>query len=107
MPNVTFSWLTLRCTRSVTSIISLRVPVRTDSVFSGRWCIRSSWATAHRGAPRCAVAQEDRMHHLPLKTESVRTGTRNEMIDVTDRVQRSVSQENVTFGMAIVYVPHT
>jgi secondary thiamine-phosphate synthase enzyme len=47
------------------------------------------------------------MQSLPLHTESVRTSQRNQMIDVTDRVERLVHSGNTRDGMAIVYVPHT
>jgi secondary thiamine-phosphate synthase enzyme len=32
---------------------------------------------------------------------------RNEMIDITNAVQRAVDEENITDGVAVVYVPHT
>jgi secondary thiamine-phosphate synthase enzyme len=47
------------------------------------------------------------MASFPPVTERLRTRTRSEMLDVTDRVQRIVSSHRVTAGMAIVYVPHT
>ena len=47
------------------------------------------------------------MRSFPLNTESVRTYSRNEMIEVTDRVEMIVKAAKVTDGMAIVYVPHT
>lgn len=47
------------------------------------------------------------MRSIPLHTETVRTRGRSEMIDVTDRVRRVVTEQNVTDGMVIVYVPHT
>ena len=39
--------------------------------------------------------------------QSVRTRSRSEMIDVTDRVQQVVGEQGVTDGYVIVYVPHT
>lgn len=42
-----------------------------------------------------------------LETRTVRTSTRNELIDVTDRVREVVAQRNLEDGMVIVYVPHT
>lgn len=47
------------------------------------------------------------MRSLPLHTESVRTRTRSEMIDVTDRVRQVVAREQIAEGFVIVYVPHT
>lgn len=42
-----------------------------------------------------------------LEIETVRTASRNEMIDVTDQVAAIVSRLGVKEGMAIVSVPHT
>ncbi len=47
------------------------------------------------------------MEAVPLETVAVRTSTRNEMIEVTDRVERVVRSHNVIVGMVVVYVPHT
>jgi secondary thiamine-phosphate synthase enzyme len=47
------------------------------------------------------------MQTVPLQTVPVRTTTRNEMLDVTDRVAKLVRSQNMLEGMAIVYVPHT
>lgn len=47
------------------------------------------------------------MRSFPLNTESVRTYSRNEMIEVTDRVEMIVKAAKVTDGMVVVYVPHT
>ena len=47
------------------------------------------------------------MKSAPLKTLTVRTSSRNEMIDVTDRIAELVRQQKVADGMVIVYVPHT
>lgn len=43
----------------------------------------------------------------PLHTETVKTASRSQMIDVTDRVQRVATSAQVQDGMAIVFVPHT
>ncbi len=42
-----------------------------------------------------------------LETQTVRTASRNEMVDVTDRLHELVRRRNVVDGMLIVYVPHT
>src|SRR5687768_17889630 len=47
------------------------------------------------------------MQTLPLQTLSVRTATRSEMLDVTDRLAKFVRSNNMLEGMLIVYVPHT
>src|SRR5688572_30002552 len=47
------------------------------------------------------------MQTLPLQTLSVRTTTRGEMLDVTDRLAKFVRSNNMLEGMLIVYVPHT
>jgi secondary thiamine-phosphate synthase enzyme len=47
------------------------------------------------------------MHNLPIATETIKTTGRDQMIEVTDRVQRLVSQNNVQNGLVIVAVPHT
>lgn len=47
------------------------------------------------------------MRPLALHTETVRTRSRSQMIDVTDRLVRLIASEQVREGMAIVYVPHT
>ena len=47
------------------------------------------------------------MTSLRLHTESVRTTQRNQMIDVTDRVERLVRAGRIADGIAIVFVPHT
>lgn len=47
------------------------------------------------------------MRTIPLFTRTVKTHSRDEMIDITARVQQLVSQENVTSGVVIVHVPHT
>ncbi len=47
------------------------------------------------------------MQTLPLQTLSVRTTSRGEMLDVTDRLAKLVRSNNLLEGMLIVYVPHT
>lgn len=47
------------------------------------------------------------MQSFPLHGESIRTEKRNQMIDITDRVERVLRAANVADGMAIVFVPHT
>ncbi len=42
-----------------------------------------------------------------LKTETVKTSDRVEMIDITALIQQTVSQFGVKSGIGIVYVPHT
>ena len=42
-----------------------------------------------------------------MKAFSVKTGRRNEMIDITDPIAKCVSQSNVQDGVVIAYVPHT
>jgi secondary thiamine-phosphate synthase enzyme len=47
------------------------------------------------------------MRALSPHTETVSTSTRNEMLDVTARLQRYVKTLSITQGMLIVHVPHT
>ncbi len=47
------------------------------------------------------------MSPLPLRIEKVKTKSRSEMIDVTDRIEQALAEETVQDGMVIVYVPHT
>lgn len=42
-----------------------------------------------------------------LKTETVETSTRVQMVDVTERVRKLMLANNVLDGMVIVIVPHT
>jgi secondary thiamine-phosphate synthase enzyme len=42
-----------------------------------------------------------------LHTHTLRTKTRNEMIDVTDTVSDLLREDGIVDGLAIVYVPHT
>src|SRR3954451_2523547 len=39
--------------------------------------------------------------------QTVNTKQRSQMLDLTDSVERTVRQKNVTDGFVIVYVPHT
>ena len=41
------------------------------------------------------------------KTIDVRTGSRDEMVDITAEVASAVGESGVAEGMATVYVPHT
>jgi secondary thiamine-phosphate synthase enzyme len=47
------------------------------------------------------------MYNFPIVTESLNSTSRNQMIEITDRVQRLISQNKVQEGLVIVYVPHT
>ena len=47
------------------------------------------------------------MQAVPLQTLSVRTTTRNEMVDVTDRLRRLIGSYNLIEAMMVVYCPHT
>lgn len=40
-------------------------------------------------------------------TESVKTGSRKDMIDVTGLIKKAVSDAGVSEGVAVAYVPHT
>ena len=42
-----------------------------------------------------------------LESFTVRTRSRNELIDITSEVQRIVSKSGVDEGICVVYVPHT
>ena len=47
------------------------------------------------------------MQTHPLSKHAVKTSRRSEIVDVTDALRRIVQRNNVTEGMAIVYIPHT
>lgn len=47
------------------------------------------------------------MQNFPIETLSLETRARDQMLEVTEYVQRLVRQNNVQNGMAIVCVPHT
>jgi len=47
------------------------------------------------------------MQTHPLAKHAVKTSCRSEIVDITDDVRRIVRRNNVTEGMAIVYIPHT
>ncbi|HWE93401.1 MAG TPA: secondary thiamine-phosphate synthase enzyme YjbQ [Tepidisphaeraceae bacterium] len=47
------------------------------------------------------------MQSLPPHTEAVRTTQRNQMINITDRIERLVRSANIRDGMALIFVPHT
>ena len=42
-----------------------------------------------------------------IETLSVRTSSRNELVDVTDRLRKTVAARKIEAGILIVYVPHT
>lgn len=47
------------------------------------------------------------MRAIPSQSQSLRTHSRGEMIDVTDLVGKLAAEKGVRDGFAIVYVPHT
>lgn len=47
------------------------------------------------------------MKNVPPITESVRTGSRSQMLDITDVVQHQVAHHQIRSGLAIVCIPHT
>jgi secondary thiamine-phosphate synthase enzyme len=47
------------------------------------------------------------MEPQPLARFNVQTSSRNELVEVTDRLQKVVFSNNINQGMLIVYVPHT
>jgi secondary thiamine-phosphate synthase enzyme len=47
------------------------------------------------------------MRNLPIITLPLQTKSRNQMLEITDPVQRLVAQHQVQNGIAIVCVPHT
>ena len=47
------------------------------------------------------------MQPLRLQTLAVQTSSRNELVEVTDRLRKIVSSFRILEGMLIVYVPHT
>ena len=42
-----------------------------------------------------------------IKTCDIRTGSRQEMIDITSLIEKAVSEAGVVDGIAICFVPHT
>ncbi len=42
-----------------------------------------------------------------LETITIRTRTRNELLDITHEVQKIVQKSSVKEGICVVYVPHT
>jgi len=44
---------------------------------------------------------------VPMTTLTVETRTRNEFVEITDRVREVVKQAGVTAGAIVVYCPHT
>ena len=47
------------------------------------------------------------MQPLRLQTLAVQTSSRNELVEVTDRLRKVVSSFRILEGMLVVYVPHT
>ena len=47
------------------------------------------------------------MKNRPMIRDTISTSSRNEMMDITRRVQQLVSEAEIRSGMVIVYVPHT
>jgi secondary thiamine-phosphate synthase enzyme len=41
------------------------------------------------------------------KTLTIRTGTHNEMLDITERVQKVLVESGVNSGQCVVYTPHS
>jgi secondary thiamine-phosphate synthase enzyme len=44
---------------------------------------------------------------MPMQAQTISTSSRNQMIDLTDRLRKLVTQAKINDGMLIVYVPHT
>jgi secondary thiamine-phosphate synthase enzyme len=42
-----------------------------------------------------------------MVTLTVRSSKREEMLDITDQVQKALEQSGIVDGMCVVYVPHT
>ena len=42
-----------------------------------------------------------------LKTLEIKTNSRAEIIDITDRIQKVISENKIKSGICILYVPHT
>lgn len=42
-----------------------------------------------------------------MQAQTISTSSRNQMIDLTDRLRKLVTQAKINDGMLIVYVPHT
>ena len=47
------------------------------------------------------------MHAQPLSRHKVRTSSRNEMVEVTDKLRQTVARSGLAEAMLVVYVPHT
>jgi secondary thiamine-phosphate synthase enzyme len=47
------------------------------------------------------------MSVMPILKEIISTASRNEMIDITERVQKAVTAAKLESGVVVVYVPHT
>jgi secondary thiamine-phosphate synthase enzyme len=44
---------------------------------------------------------------FPLISETVQTASRNEMVDVTGRIQRAIDRQRFKSGMVVVHIAHT
>ena len=42
-----------------------------------------------------------------IKKLEIKTTSRNELIDITDRIQKVISENKIKSGVCILYVPHT
>jgi len=47
------------------------------------------------------------MTHFPIVTEKLESQSRNQMIEITQYIERHISVNRVEHGFVIVYVPHT
>ena len=47
------------------------------------------------------------MEASTMKTITVKTGSRTELIDITSQVQSALQDENLSDGICMLYVPHT
>ncbi len=44
---------------------------------------------------------------MPMQRFSVKTGSRNQFVDITGEVEKVVAQSGVSEGACVVYIPHT
>ncbi|OGC78266.1 MAG: hypothetical protein A2145_05095 [candidate division Zixibacteria bacterium RBG_16_40_9] len=42
-----------------------------------------------------------------IKKLEIKTGSRTEVIDITDKIQKVISDSKIKSGICIIYVPHT
>jgi secondary thiamine-phosphate synthase enzyme len=47
------------------------------------------------------------MRNLPLITETIRTASPSQMLDITSLLEGHISRNRIASGLAIVHVPHT